>query len=153
MLFTWCLLILISYKTENYSHNITMMKVKFNYSMLIMVRPLFCSLKVCPHRASAAVAASPLEYIVMLGNQSQSITMYSNGDAASGTAADARCGQTLRLLYYESKYADNGKLYQGTGIRYIFDLSIRKTILSKIFNCLSLYANDRPDEKNLAFNF
>ena len=57
-----------------------------------------CLIKVCPHRASASVAAavSPLEYIVMLGNQFSSITMYSNGDADTSAAADAWCGQTLR---------------------------------------------------------
>ena len=51
------------------------------------------AVKVWPYRAaaSAAAAASPLKYIVTLGNQFSSITMYSNGDAA----ADARCGQTL----------------------------------------------------------
>ena len=47
-------------------------------------------LRVCPHRASAAAGASPLEYIVTLGNKFSSITMYSNGDA--------RCGQTLSSM-------------------------------------------------------
>ena len=56
------------------------------------------ALRVCPHRASASVAAaaSPSEYIVMLGNQFSSVTMYSNGAADAATAADAQYGQTLR---------------------------------------------------------
>ena len=62
----------------------------------------YYSFRVCPHQASAA--ASPLEYIVTLGNQFSSVTMYSNGDAA----ADPRCGQTFRkmgtsMLFYFQK--------------------------------------------------
>ena len=47
---------------------------------------------------SKIVTVSPLEYIVMLGNQFSSITMYSNGDADASAATDARCGQTLSLF-------------------------------------------------------
>ena len=57
--------------------------------------------KVCPHLASAAAAASasPLEYIVTLGNQFSSVTMYFNGDAAAAADADPRCGQTLKAVH------------------------------------------------------
>ena len=41
--------------------------------------------------------ASPLEYIVTLGNQFSSFTMYSNGDANASADADARCGQTFSV--------------------------------------------------------
>ena len=48
-----------------------------------------------PHRVSAA--ASPLEYIVTLGDQFPRVTMYSNGDAD----ADARCGHPFRVKSLE----------------------------------------------------
>ena len=48
------------------------------------------ALKVLPNRASAA--SSSLEYIVTIGNQLSSVTMYSNGHADASAAA--QCGQT-----------------------------------------------------------
>ena len=55
-----------------------------------MIGGLESQLKGYPHQASAA--ASPLEYIVTLGNQFSSVAMYSSGDADAFAAADTRCG-------------------------------------------------------------
>ena len=45
-----------------------------------------------PSVSSTGASVSPLKYVVTLGNQFSSVTMYFNGDADASAAADARCG-------------------------------------------------------------